>query len=387
MKAIFAITATSLRLFLRDRSNWFFVFVLPVILVVLIGLQFGEGEGGGSVIVTGSSGFAERVAQALEDGDLQVRRGGDPGDARDVVARGRADAAVFVTADDARAHEAGESVDLEVVTGGGAGGMASQQAVSAAVTGLAGERAGVAALTAAGVDETRAREALAAASGEGPGVVVSTIGQDELAEEFAGLGRFDLGAAQQLSLFVFLTSLAGSAVLIQARRLGVTRRELAGPVTTAHVIAGEALGRFAVALTQGLYIVVGTGLFFGVDWGSPTATGAVLVAFCAVSAAAAMVFGALLDNENTAGGVGVGVGLVSAALGGSMLPLELFPDGLLVVSSLMPHHWAYEAYAAIQRNGAGLGDVLVEVGVLVGMAAALLALGTVLLRRATQRAI
>ena len=40
---------------------------------------------------------------------------------------------------------------------------------------------------------------------------------DNVAQRFTGLGRFDLGAAQQLLLFVFLSSLTGAATLIQAR--------------------------------------------------------------------------------------------------------------------------------------------------------------------------
>lgn len=201
------------------------------------------------------------------------------------------------------------------------------------------------------------------------------------------LGRFDLGASQQLSLFVFLTSLAGASFLIQSREYGVTNRELAAPLTPNVVIVGEALGRFVIAFVQGLYIVIGTAVLFSVDWGSLVATAVVLAAFCTVAASAAMVLGSLMDNANAAGGLGVGVGLVLAALGGSMLPLELFPDGLLVVSSFTPHHWAYEAYAEIQREGAGVLDVLPQIGVLLLFTAVLLPLGAWLLRRSTERAI
>ena len=52
---------------------------------------------------------------------------------------------------------------------------------------------------------------------------------DELSQEFDGLGQFDFGASGQLLLFVFLSSLTGAATLIQARRLHVVSRMLAGP--------------------------------------------------------------------------------------------------------------------------------------------------------------
>lgn len=42
-------------------------------------------------------------------------------------------------------------------------------------------------------------------------------------------GRFSVGAARQLVLFVFLTAPAGSAAPLQSRQLGVTRRVLSTP--------------------------------------------------------------------------------------------------------------------------------------------------------------
>lgn len=387
MTAVLAIAGTSLRRFLRDRSNYFFVFVFPLLLVVLIGLQFG-GEGGESrAIVVGGSDLADRVATGLEDGGATVSRGGSVEDAQETIARGRADAAVVVTEADDAAFGAGEPVELDVVAGSSTQALAARQVVSVELGRVGNDQRGVLSLEAAGIPPDEALAAFDTVAAVGPTVARSTVGDDSLDEAFAGLGQFDLGAAQQVSLFVFLASLAGAASLIQSRQLGVTRRELAGPVTTTQVVAGEALGRFVVAFTQGAYIVAGTAVLFGVDWGDPVATGAVLVAFCAVSASVAMVFGSLLDSVNVASGVGVGVGLVVAALGGSMLPLELFPDNLLTVSAVTPHHWAYEAYAEITRRGGGVGDVLPQLGVLALMTAILLPLGAWLLRRSLARAL
>ena len=45
----------------------------------------------------------------------------------------------------------------------------------------------------------------------------------------ATMGRFDLGAASNLVLFVFLTALAGSAALILTRQLGISRRMMSTP--------------------------------------------------------------------------------------------------------------------------------------------------------------
>ena len=98
-------------------------------------------------------------------------------------------------------------------------------------------------------------------------------------EDFEGLGNYDIGSSQQLVLFMFLTSLAGSASLIQTRRLGVSRRMLATPTSSRVVLGGETLGRFNIALVQGVYIMAGTLLIFGVKWGDPVGALAIVVVF------------------------------------------------------------------------------------------------------------
>ena len=74
-----------------------------------------------------------------------------------------------------------------------------------------------------------------------------------------------MGAAQELILFMFLTSLSASAMLIETRRFGVSTRF---PTSVRTILVGEALGRYAIALVQGLLIVIGTVLLFRVDWGT-----------------------------------------------------------------------------------------------------------------------
>ncbi|MBE4720033.1 ABC transporter permease [Pseudarthrobacter sp. AB1] len=115
--------------------------------------------------------------------------------------------------------------------------------------------------------------------------------------------------------------------------------------------------------------------------------GLILALFAAVAAAAAMVIGSIFDNDAAASGVGVGLGLVLAGLGGSMVPAEFFSETLQTVSHATPHRWAYDAFAVVQRHDGGLADILPQLGILAAMAAALLALGALLLQRSLNRAL
>lgn len=386
MRPVVAIAGIALKRYFRDRSNYFFVLVLPMLLVVAIGLQFGDSGAAGRLILTGSGPLSDRLASALDDQRIAVERSDDAARAKEVVARGRSDAAVIVDPDDETRWSAQQPVEITIIPGSQAGGQATTATVRSVLDSLSLRRAASDALQAQQVEPEEVERALTAAEDAGPTLSVDLVDGD-LGEEFSGLGQFDLGAAQQLSLFIFLTALTGSGMLIQSRELGVTRRQLSAPVSSVQVIGGETLGRFGIAFGQGIYMVIGTAVLFGVDWGDPFATTCVVAAFAAVSASAAMVLGSLMDNANAANGVGIGLGLVVAALGGSMLPLELFSDGLMKVSALTPHHWAYEAYSEIQRRSGGIADVLPQLGVLLAMTAVLLPLGAWLLRRSLSRAL
>jgi ABC-2 type transport system permease protein len=188
------------------------------------------------------------------------------------------------------------------------------------------------------------------------------------------MGQFDIGASSQLVLFMFLTGVTGAVALIQSRKYGVTTRMLGTPTSVASIIGGEALGRYAVVLVQGLYIVAATVIAFGVDWGDPIGVAVVMLAFAVVGAGAAMLFGTVFRNEQQVGGVGVLAGLGLAAIGGSMLPLELFSPTMERVARFTPHAWANDAFAELVRHDGTVVDVLPQVGVLLAFGVVLLAL-------------
>ncbi|ADX73264.1 ABC-type multidrug transport system, permease component [Pseudarthrobacter phenanthrenivorans Sphe3] len=388
MRSILGIAAVEVRLFLRDRSNIFFVFIFPLLLILLLGSQFGTNSGQARVALSGGAdtALARALTEQMEEDGLQVSAAG-AGTVRDQLSRGRTDVGIFISDDDSAAFSAGRPADLEVVTASQSAAQAVLQEVRSSIQAVSTERRQQSLLEAAGVDASEAAAALEQARKAVQRPRVELVDTNDVSQVFQGLGRFDLGAAQQLLLFVFLSSLTGAATLIKARRLGVIARVMAAPVSSWQALAGQAMGRFGIAAVQGGYIMLGTSLLFGVDWGNPLLAGLVLVLFCAVSAAAAMVIGALMDNDAAASGVGVGLGLVLAGLGGSMVPPEFFSGTLQAVSRVTPHRWAYDAFADIQRHNGTLGDILPQLGVLAAMALALLALGSFLLQRSLSRAL
>lgn len=384
MSAVVAIAVHELKRFLADRFNLFFVLVLPMILVVVLGLQATSQSASSVGVVDGAAGdgaatLTTVLVDQLEAAGLEATAYPDEEELGDAVTEGALDVGVVV--------RSAEPVALEMVAPGEEAPPGLDQlvrgAADSAVVELGRRQALAGAADGAPPDDVEA--ALGRAEEQRDPVTVDVRSTDPVMQEFAAMGRFDIGAGGQLLLFVFLNTLTAASATIQARRSGALRRVMAAPVSARQVVAGQALGRFVVAVFQGVYIMAASSLLFGVEWGNLAVVSVVVAVFGLVAAGVALLIGVLMDGEGVASGVAVGVGLVLAALGGSMVPLEFFPETMRRFAYLTPHAWAYEAIAEVQRRGGGLVDVLPQVGVLAGMAAVVLALGTWALRRSLGR--
>ena len=372
---------------LRQRSNIFFVFVFPLLIILLLGMMFGGGfDARVGVHVAGEEGpLASALVAALDDlEDISVVRYGSVEAATDAVQRGQVTAGMLVPAGYDAALLDGGAVEVGFVArptdqNGQLARETVREVVSAQGLPIRAARF-VAAAGAASFGDALA-VARAVAAGEPSLTVTYTQAGESLFEGFENLGTFDLGAGQELVLFMFLTSLAGAADLILTRRLGVARRMLSTPTSTGVILGGEVAGRFGVAMVQGLYIMVGTLLMFGVNWGDPLGAIAVVVLFALVGSGAAMLSGALFRNEQQAGGLGVLLGLGLAAVGGAMAPIELFPDTMQTIARFTPHAWAIDALAELVRHDGGLFDILPQLGVLAAFATFFMVLATWRLRR------
>jgi ABC-2 type transport system permease protein len=195
------------------------------------------------------------------------------------------------------------------------------------------------------------------------------------------LSAFSLTAPQNLVLFVFINAMASGASLVRMRRMGVLRRVLAGPVGASHVVLGVSVAWFLVSLLQSLLILGVGALVFGVSWGDPIAAAVLVVAFSAVGAGAGLLVGSVGANEDRVSAISPPVGIVLGALGGCMVPLEIFPESMTTVAKVVPHYWAMTAWQQLVFDGDGLGAIGVPVAVLVGFAAAFGLLATKALHR------
>ena len=368
---VLVIAANDLRRLLRWRGNLFFLFVLPMLIILLLGAAFGGSQKARLGVLERDPGpLAHRFIAALESRpSTQLVRYQSSASLEKAVARGDVDAGLVIPAGYDNRLQHGQSLTLGYFERSNS---VAQQLLPT-IQSVAADQSG--AIAAAQVLQRQLSlpfaDALAranTAAGRVPKVRAVLTAPDG-SPYAVTTGRFQQGASTELVLFIFFTSLTGAAFMIETRRLGIARRILSTPTSVRTVVAGQLLGRLAVALAQALIIVFGSMLFFGVAWGNPLGTAAVILSFCLVGTGAAVLVGSLCQTEEQARPVAFLLGLGLAALGGSMAPLEVFPPAARAIAHITPHAWANDAFSQLLKHGGDLATVLPQIGVLLGFAA------------------
>jgi linearmycin/streptolysin S transport system permease protein len=380
---VLTIAWTNLRRTLRERISLFFVFVFPMLMILVLGLAFGGSfRPRVGVTILDPGPLARRLAAQISAVDvITVRTVPAESDLVAMVEHGQLEAGLVIPADYGATVDAGGTVSVRYVAQNGRQG----QQVGAIVEGALAQESGRlrAARFAAANSGTPFSTALARVDALATGLPAVTVDTRTTGNATfpADLGRFDVGASSELLLFVFLTAMTSSVALIETRRLGISRRMLATPTRAGHIVLGEALGRLLVALFQGLVIMLGSAVLFHVNWGDPVAAVALMVSFGLVAAGAGMLMAAVLRTGQQAIAVGLLLSLGFAALGGTMMPLDFFSPTMRTVAHLTPHAWAVDGFATLVRHHGTLASILPQISVLLGTAAVLLALASVRLRR------
>ena len=378
MVTALAITRTSVRRVTRDRTALFFLVVLPVLVILIIGFTVrGFSTFRVGVVDLGAGAAGRDVTAALAHTDhLAVQRYATTHDAALAVARGQISTAVVLPAGMDGALRAGRTVDVGVVAEEA---DTTQQAAAQAVSTVIG-RMGArvqAALFAASRSPASFDAALtraAALQGGGAQVVVASRQADARANVLPQ--GFEYSAPTELVLFVFLSALAGGANIIDSRRLGIYERVAAAPVRASTVIVGEAFAFAAIALVQAALIVLVGAVVFGVSWGNLPAAAVLVVVWALVGAGAGMLSGTLFRTPEQATAVGPVVGIAFAMLGGCMWPLSIVSATMREVGHATPHAWAVDAWTALLARHGGLGSIALELAVLAAFAAGFLAVAT-----------
>ena len=194
--------------------------------------------------------------------------------------------------------------------------------------------------------------------------IADVVGDDD---DKSAVAFFSAGIGVMFLLF----AVSGrSGILIDEKESGVLRRVLASRLGLGQLLIGHWLFLAALGFVQVTVMFVWGWAAFGLDlWTAEHLTGFVIMT--AVSAAAAAAFGLFLASicrtRIQLAGVSAVVILVMSALGGSMFPRYLMPEGLKKLGLLTFNAWALDGYQKVFWYETGLAGLMPQVMVLVAV--------------------
>ncbi len=364
----------------RDRVALFFIAVLPFIVIIALGsfVTDSDAEVRLAVVDLDRSAGAKALREQLgSQAGVVLRQMDEERQARRDLQLDLVNGVVVIPDGYGERLASGQAEVTLVVDRARASATLVTGAVGAAVDRLGRQLSVSTLLAERGLADATSRVARAEAEFRSSEVTVDLLGTEQ-----QGGSTLTFVAGGQLLLFMFVNSLAAGAALIEMRRLGVARRLLSGPVDVGDLVTGVALARLLVAGLFGAVVATLSVLVWGVDWGSIAVLAAVITLFALISAGAATLIGAVLDEPDAATSVGIPLGLAMAALGGCMFPIWLAPDVIQLLSKVVtPHAWALDALLSAAFDGAGPADLWQNLLVLSSWAAVLVVAGRLLARR------
>ncbi|MGC5615962.1 ABC transporter permease [Georgenia sp. Z1491] len=364
-------TQSDLRQRIRDKSVIIFAIVVPLALMAVLNLVLGgaqdeeldpltvaasvpEGDDSATTLVdtlSGIEGFDVTVEETTAD------------DARARAEDGSAALALIVPDGFGDGLRGGDTVDVSVIEGDGAGieGDVVLSILQGTLTRMhaAGTAAG------AGTSLGLAPEDIGAVTEQvGRGESVIALAAGETADE--QLDASGTLVAGQAGLFLLFTVGFGVLALVTEREQGTLARLRSMPMPTWHIVAAKALASFLLGVVATSVLLIAGSLLFDVDFGDPLPVAVLIVCVAAAGTAVMLVIARVTRTSEQAGIAQSIVALVLGMAGGAFFPMAA--SGLLgQVLDLNPIG-AFTRGLGITSGGGGIGDIAVPAAIMLGFA-------------------
>lgn len=424
MGEILALAWKDVRLMIRDRMGFFFILVFPVVYALFFGMIFrGMMGGGGSSKIDlaiadldGSEASGRLVAALEEHESLAVNKAASADEGRSMVRLRRADACLIVPkgfGEDMARPFWGEPTALELATDPSRGAEAGmlqgvvmqkafeqmskvftqpsamrgsmQNALAELDSAPPQDQAKLAPLRVflTSVDSFFASDFMQESDGtpspDNPmaeGWQPIKIETKSVASDASGRPTtpWDITFPQSIMWALMSCSFGFALSLVIERRNGTLTRLQVAPTRKWQILGGKLLAFLIVAMgVMGLLVSIGFGLGMRPDslGGLAAAAGSSAVAFGGIM----MLLSVCGKTEASVNGIGWGVMMVMAMIGGAMVPRFAMPAWMKDAGMVSPIGWGLEALEGAIWRDYSAGQLALPCAVLVGIGVAGFAVG------------
>ena len=379
-------------------SSWtelLFFLILPVIFSVFLSGAFGGSDDGEvdsriPVFVVNEDGseLASTFLNRIDDSGVVRQLNGDGEAARAAFDDGDVSAILTIPAGFGETLAQGQPLNVQLeARPGNLNVTVAEQAIFAAAD-VVGQSLAVAAASVAAAEalapfaDDAERQAYFAASllaaqdalADRPDRIRST--QSEAANtEAESFDPAPFIAAGQLVTWVFIPLLGASGVYAYERTQGTLRRMVTTPTGKITFLGGTIIGQLGAAILQ-MIILITIGTWLGINWGDNyLGLGIMIIAFGLAGVAFGTMLATFIRTPEQANGTSILLGMTLSMLGGCWFPLENFPAAAQRFAQLLPTTHAMSGFSDMIVRGQGIGEIMPEVGILLGFMVVFLAIG------------
>jgi len=199
--------------------------------------------------------------------------------------------------------------------------------------------------------------------------------QEETKAAERGLSAIQYYSAGMAVMFILFSAMFGAVSLIDERHNMTLARLLTTPSRNSSILGGKLVGVFFIGILQFSALVLATRLMFGVQWGN-SLPGLVVLVVSTVLASTGMSIFIAAAAKTTKAAAAMSQVLIQgmAALGGSMVPLQAFPDWLKNISQFTINYWAMNGFTQLM-NGKSFEVIILPSIILLSFCVIFLSLG------------
>jgi ABC-2 type transport system permease protein len=185
------------------------------------------------------------------------------------------------------------------------------------------------------------------------------------------LSPFAYVAPANLVLFMGIAVLVLSAGMVETRRLGVSQRLSAAPVSKRAVVFGQMASMMVTAIAMALGLLFVGIILFNVHWGNPLSVLLVVVLLGICIAALSVIIGTWSRSQEQAIATAVIVAIIAGMLGGCVYQLDTVSTTVREVGHIAPQAWAMDTFVKLIYDHASLANTLPDIGALAAFAVVL----------------
>jgi len=362
------IAGKDIKILLKDRKALLMMIAMPIILTAILGSALKGVMGGGGmpetvlgVYSTGSNALTDNILHSLEDEALAItiERANSEKQLREWIEKGKVDVGVYTPSSWGDASDKEPAVILPVA------GHDSEATIIRQIFDTYAETANsiavsmeilmteAATISAVGkeVDMQALNDGLVASMqaivNERRGYVVGASAGEQ------AVSAMQYYAAAMAAMFLLFNAMVGGKSFHKERQTETMTRLMMTPTSFRSILIGKFIGTFLFALFQFTVFMAATHYLLKVDWGANILqTFFIAFCYCIAVSGLSMVMAVFTADEKMADVVGSMGVQVLALLGGSMLPLSVFPKVLRNIALLTPNSWALTGFTSIMSGSA-----------------------------------